>query len=59
MNKNYEQLKAHSKKIETLNSIQAILGWDQETFMPPGAEEFRSEQVLTLAGMFHAEQTSP
>lgn len=59
MNKNYEQLKAHSKKIETLNSIQALLGWDQETFMPQGAEEFRSEQLMTLAGMIHAEQTSP
>ncbi len=58
MNTDYEKLKQHSLKIETLNSIQAILGWDQETYMPQGAEEARAEQLKTLAGIIHQEQTS-
>ncbi len=59
MNSHYKKLKDHSKKIDTLGSIQALVGWDQETFMPPGAEEFRSEQLKTLAGIIHAEHISP
>lgn len=55
----YQHLRELSKNIETLNSIQSILGWDQETYMPPGAEDFRSEQLKTLAGIIHREQTSP
>lgn len=55
----YNHLREISKNIETLNSIQSILGWDQETYMPPDAEDFRSEQLKTLAGIIHAEQTSP
>lgn len=58
MTTDYAQLKQHSQKIETLNSIQALLGWDQETYMPHGADDFRAEQLKTLAGIIHAEQTS-
>lgn len=59
MKSNYETIKEHSQKIETLNSIQALLGWDQETYMPHGADTFRAEQLKTIAGIIHEEQTSP
>ncbi len=36
-----------------LDSALAILGWDQETFMPPGAAEARAEQISSLAGLRH------
>lgn len=48
-----------SQKAATLKGIESILGWDQETFMPPGAAESRSEQLKLLAGLYHKAKTQP
>ena len=30
----YDQLRAHARETGVLNAVEALLGWDQETFMP-------------------------
>lgn len=58
-NKNYDALKAISKKARTLGGISSLLEWDQETYMPEGAAPIRGEQLKVLAGIIHKERTSP
>jgi len=45
-------------EIAILNSTSAALDWDQETYAPPGAVEFRSKQMAYLAGKIHELKTS-
>ncbi|MCC6331289.1 MAG: carboxypeptidase M32 [Ignavibacteria bacterium] len=44
--------------IRSLDSAMAILGWDQETYMPDGAAEARAEQISALAGLRHSHVTA-
>ena len=37
-----------------LQGMEALLGWDQETYMPEGAGAARSEQVAYITGLMHA-----
>jgi len=59
MKKNrYHQLFALSKKSALLHSIQNLLDWDSETYLPKKAIHIRSEQLELLASLIHKEQTS-
>lgn len=53
----YDKVKDLSHHFHVLSGISSLLDWDQETHMPPGAAEIRSEQLKTLAGMIHNEKT--
>lgn len=53
----YDQLHEQSKNIASYSSIQALLEWDQETYMPQGAIDFRSSQLSLLAGLIHKLKT--
>ncbi|HSX12116.1 MAG TPA: carboxypeptidase M32 [Rhabdochlamydiaceae bacterium] len=53
----YTQLHEISKTGSLLNSVSMLLGWDQETYMPHQAIEFRSEQQEYLASLIHKEKT--
>jgi carboxypeptidase Taq len=46
-----QELKTRLFEISDLNSINAILGWDQSTYMPPGGAEARGRQSALLAQM--------
>ncbi len=48
-----QQLKAHMADIVRLNQIAALLGWDQQTMMPPGAAESRAEHLATISKIAH------
>jgi carboxypeptidase Taq len=54
----YAALVEKSKSIQTYQSILQLLCWDQETFMPEGAINARSEQVAQLSSLIHEEKTS-
>ena len=54
----YDQLFELSKTIKTLTSIEYILEWDQETFMPSAAVHFRADQKGLMAGHTHKLKTS-
>ncbi len=42
-----------------LGSCSNVLGWDEQTFMPEGGAQFRSEQLGLIAGLTHERATSP
>lgn len=53
----YNRLYELSRHARILQGIASLLDWDQETYMPPGAAEIRSEQLKTIAGLVHREKT--
>ncbi|MES2200578.1 MAG: carboxypeptidase M32 [Chlamydiota bacterium] len=55
----FTKLSLLSTKIATLQSIHSLLEWDQETYMPEGAIQSRSDQLQLLSGILHKERTSP
>ena len=46
-------------ELHRLNSIGAVLGWDQRVCMPPNAAEERAGQFEYLAGLVHQRFTDP
>lgn len=55
----FTRLSEISTKIATLQSIHSLLEWDQETYMPEGAIQSRSDQLQLLSGILHKQKTSP
>ena len=47
-----------SKQHAILESINGLLGWDQETYMPQGAIDYRSDHLETIASLAHKQKTS-
>ena len=52
-------LLAFQRQTEALSSIAERLGWDQETVMPRGATEQRSEETAAIAAVLHDRRTDP
>lgn len=52
------QLKAILNEVADLKNAQAVLSWDQETYMPPGGAAGRGYQASTLAKIAHEKFTS-
>ena len=44
--------------ISDLGAATAVLGWDQETYMPDGAVAGRAEQMATLSSFIHEHITN-
>ena len=55
----YKELITRSREQSLLGSCAALLGWDEQTHMPPGGAENRSAQLALLAGLQHARATDP
>ena len=55
----YEELLARSRELSVLGSCSAVLGWDEQTYMPPGGGSLRGDQMALLAGIFHERATDP
>ncbi|GAB4171410.1 MAG: carboxypeptidase M32 [Calditrichia bacterium] len=53
MDKTLKQLKEKLGIIKDLQHAAALLDWDQQTYMPPGSIEARSQQLSTLQSMAH------
>ena len=58
-NQAYEELVRRSREITVLGSCASVLGWEQETYMPPGGIENRGNQLSLLAGLRHEKATDP
>ncbi len=54
----YEELTRHLHETAVLASASALLGWDQETYMPSRASELRGEQMAALSSIVHERRTS-
>ncbi len=55
----YEDLLRRGREQAVLGSCASLLGWDEQTLMPPGGAEYRGEQVALLAGLVHDRATDP
>ncbi len=55
----YQQLLEKAQRVIRLASVKAILGWDMDTYMPPGAIDQRSEQFELIQGIIHDWETEP
>jgi carboxypeptidase Taq len=53
------QLKELLGEIADLNAAVAVLGWDQNTYMPSGGAEARGHQLATLSKIAHLKFTAP
>ena len=49
--KKLQDLKTRLLEVGDLNNINALLGWDQTTYMPPGGAEARGRQSALMARM--------
>ncbi|HRO14837.1 MAG TPA: carboxypeptidase M32 [Paracoccus sp. (in: a-proteobacteria)] len=52
-------LLAFQRQTEALSSVAERLGWDQETVMPRGATEQRSEEMAAMEAVLHERRTDP
>jgi carboxypeptidase Taq len=55
----YDRLSTRLREIGTLSAIEALLGWDQETMMPPKAGSFRAEELSLVSRLLHDRRTDP
>ncbi len=55
----FGDLMTYQRQTEALAMVAERLGWDQETMMPRGAAEQRSEEMAAMEGVLHARRTDP
>src|ERR1019366_264521 len=55
----YLELIERFKEVRLLESVGAIVGWDQHTYMPPKGGNHRAAQMGFLAKLGHEKLTSP
>ncbi len=55
----YDELLRRAREEALLDSSAALLGWDEETYMPSGAAGHRAAQLALLAGLSHARAVDP
>lgn len=58
-NSAFSELMAFQRETEALAQVAGRLGWDQETMMPRGAADQRSEEMSAMEGVLHARRTDP
>lgn len=54
-----DELVSRLRGTAALASCSALLGWDEQTYLPPGGAGHRAEQLGLLAGMAHQRATDP
>ena len=59
MEQKLQELKTRLLEVNDLNSANALLGWDQTTYMPSGGAPARGRQMATLARLAHEKFTDP
>ena len=55
----YDSLVARSRERALLASCAALLGWDEQTYLPRGGATYRGDQMALLAGLGHERATDP
>lgn len=49
----YDRYKAKMHRIADVRNANAVLQWDQETYLPPKGASFRGQQISTLSEISH------
>ncbi len=55
----YDELIRRAREEALLASCAELLGWDEDTYMPPGGVVHRGNQMALLAGLQHEKATDP
>src|SRR6185436_16839768 len=55
----YAELMDLTRQAGVLSSIESVLDWDQETYMPPKGIHARADQVAAIAQLAHERRTHP
>lgn len=55
----YDRLCRHLREAAVIGSIDALVGYDEQTVMPPAAAEYRGEQAAWISGIGHEKWTDP
>lgn len=55
----YRELITTTREIALLNSANSVLGWDEQTQMPPKGRAHRANQMSLIARIVHERFTSP
>ncbi len=58
MSNKYKEYQSKMREIADINHAAAVLGWDQEVNLPEKANQIRSQQLATVAGIAHEKFTS-
>ena len=53
------ELQSYLAEVKALSEAAAVLGWDQQTYMPPGGAGSRAAQLTALSRVVHQKATSP
>ncbi len=59
MTEAFDELRARLAEVSDLGRAARVLGWDQQTMMPPGGAAARAEQLATLGRIAHERFTAP
>jgi carboxypeptidase Taq len=55
----YDELVRRAREEALLDSCAALLGWDEDTYMPPAGAGHRAAQLALLAGLSHDRAVDP
>src|SRR4029077_20526862 len=55
----YQQLAKILREVALLDSVAALMSWDEQTCMPPRGAEHRANQQALIARLSHENLTSP
>ena len=55
----YHELSRYCRETALLESVDDLLGWDEQTMLPPAGGELRADQCSLMAGMVHRRHTDP
>jgi len=55
----FEAVCGSAREAAVLASVEALLGWDERTMMPPRAAAHRGDQAAALATLVHRRRTDP
>lgn len=54
----WSKVSNYQREVALLESAGEVLAWDERTYLPAGAGEYRSEQLTLLAGLIHQRRTA-
>ena len=55
----FAEVCGHARRAAVLASVESLLGWDEQTCLPPSAGSYRAEQAAALAALVHRMRTDP
>ena len=55
----FAAVRDRARRAAVLASVESVLGWDEQTYLPRRGGEYRADQVAALAALAHEARTDP